>query len=146
MIELLVVALVTAVLGYALISFGGTRPARGRQGGRGGSVSRLSRTQVAERWSVIEAMAAGGGNGLRQAVSEADKLLDHVMRSQGFRGETFAERLKAAQSRLSNREAVWQAHKLRNALAHEVGFDLVPSHARSALDGFKKALKDLGGM
>lgn len=109
----------------------------------------LTRTETAEKWAVIEAMGQGGGNGLRQAVTDADKLLDNVLRTQNFRGETMGERLKNAKTRFSDYrhyDGAWRAHKVRNALVHEVGFDLVPSQAREALTDFKSAIKDLGGM
>jgi len=47
---------------------------------------------------------------------------------------------------LSDKEAVWQAHKLRNHLAHEVGFEITPSHAREAIAAYQRALKDLGAL
>lgn len=68
------------------------------------------------------------------------------MKSQGYSGEVMAERLKQAQTKLSDRNAVWSAHKLRNALAHEVGFDLVASQAQEALRAFERGLKDLGAL
>ena len=98
---------------------------------------------IQERWKSINASASAGGIGLKNAVTEADKLLDYVLLQKGFRGKTMAERLKNAQKRLSDKEAIWQAHKLRNSLAHEVNFDLVASHAKEALDSFQKALREL---
>ncbi len=68
------------------------------------------------------------------------------MRSQGTGGETMAERLKRSQTRLSDKEAVWQAHKLRNHLNHEVGFEVVASHARQAVAAYGRALRDLGAL
>lgn len=100
----------------------------------------LDRQLVAERWSSIEAMRPAS------AVPEADKLFDYVLRAQGFAGQTMAERLKRAERRLSDRGAVWRAHKLRNSLAHEVGFEVVDSHAREALAAFKRGLEDLGAL
>lgn len=121
----------------------------GRSGGSNGfrpTPARLDRDQIAARWATIQGMAAGGGNGLRQAVSEADKLLDHVMRQSGASGETMGERLKSFQGRFKDTNSVWRAHKLRNALAHEVGYDLVPSQAKEALADFERALRDLGAL
>jgi hypothetical protein len=59
------------------------------------------------------------------------------------------ERLKSARPRFADRglyDALWRAHKLRNALAHEVGFDLVPSQAKEALRDFERGLKYLGAL
>lgn len=105
-----------------------------------GQRSRLDRQLVAERWAGIEAMRPAS------AVPEADKLFDYVLKAQGFGGQTMAERLKRAERHLSDRGGVWRAHKLRNSLAHEVGFEVVDSHAREALAAFKQGLRDLGAL
>jgi hypothetical protein len=134
----LIIVLVLAVSLYLLIAR--TQPKSAKRPGA------LNQALVRERWQIIETQATSGPAGLKQAVGEADKLLDYVMKARGYSGQTMAERLKRAQSSLSDREAVWQAHKLRNAIAHEVGYDLVVSQARHALEGFKQALKDLGAL
>jgi hypothetical protein len=149
----LVLILVAAVVLFAVVS--GAKP-RGRRGsGRTGqnraAVSHLSRSELATRWATIQAMAgpAGGGNGLRQAVLEADKLLDQALRQAGVPGDSMGDRLKAARNRFPDRDVydgIWRAHKLRNALAHEIAFDLVPSQAREALAGFERGLKALGAL
>lgn len=106
----------------------------------------LDRELVANRWQTITAQSQAGAAGLKTAVSEADKLLDYVMRGRGTAGDTMAERLKRTESALSNKEAVWQAHKLRNHLAHEVNFDLVVSQAQAAIQAYGQALRDLGAL
>jgi hypothetical protein len=152
MMTFLIVALVAGIVLIAVIDGLGKRP-RGRRSGGGrsyGPAPRLDRSQIASRWATIQAMASdGGGNGLRQAVSEADKLFDQVMRQSGLSGDTMGERLKGARGRFPDRgvyDAVWRAHKLRNALAHEIGFDLVPSQAREALSDFERGLRTLGAL
>jgi hypothetical protein len=144
----LVIIFVAGLLLYGIVLTGtvnsvGKNAKAGKKNYRG----HLDRAMVAERWATIHTMSvSGGGNGLRQAVSEADKLFDYVMKTQGYAGETMADRLRSAQSKLSDRNAVWSAHKLRNALAHEVGFDLVASQVQEALRGFERGLKDLGAL
>jgi hypothetical protein len=144
----LVIVFVAGLLLYGVMLTGAVNAAGKKQPKKGKKTYRghLDKGLVAERWATIEALSHGGGNGLRQAVSEADKLFDYVMKTQGYQGETMADRLRSAQSKLSDRNAVWNAHKLRNALAHEVGFDLVASHAQEALRGFERGLKDLGAL
>lgn len=148
----LAVALVAAILLMAVV----TNDPRRRRRGRPGKPSRyqgptwhLDHGQVAARWATIEAMAQGNGNDLRNAVSEADKLFDHYLLQTGLARSSMGERLKAARPRFSSYEiydAVWKAHKLRNALAHEVGFDLVASQARQAVADFGRGLRDLGAL
>jgi hypothetical protein len=147
-LAILIIAFVGGLLLYGVI-FTGAVTSAGRHEPKKGKITyrgHLDRALVAERWATIQAMSQSGGNGLRQAVSEADKLFDYVMKEQGYAGQTMADRLRSAQSKLSNRNAVWSAHKLRNALAHEVGFDLVPSQVKEALAGFERGLKDLGAL
>ena len=79
-------------------------------------------------------------------IIEADKLLDKAMVEMGIPGKTMGDRLKKAGSRFSNLNAVWRAHKLRNAIAHESGFEVSYKQAFNALAIFKQALKDLGAV
>jgi hypothetical protein len=141
MITWLILSLVAGILLYAMVLGAAKKPNK-----QGTGVSYLDRTAVTLRWQAIMTTAESGPAGLKSAVSEADKLFDHVMRQQNFRGNTMAERLKQAERRLSDRQGVWHAHKLRNALAHDVTFDLVPSQAKSALQDFERGLKDLGAL
>ncbi len=80
------------------------------------------------------------------AVINADKLLDSAMVEMGIAGKTMGERLKHAPSNFTDINAVWRAHKLRNALAHEPDLDITYKQAASALLIYKQALKDLGAI
>ena len=79
-------------------------------------------------------------------IIEADKLLDKAMVEMGMPGKTMGDRLKRGGSRFSNLNAVWRAHKLRNAIAHESDFEVSFKQASNALAIFKQALKDLGAV
>lgn len=77
---------------------------------------------------------------------EADKLLDKALCEMGIPGKTMGDRLKRAGGRFSAINSVWYAHKLRNQIAHETGFQLKYEQARNVLKTFKQALKDLGAV
>ena len=79
-------------------------------------------------------------------VIEADKLLDKAMMEMGIPGKTMGERLKKSGDKFSNLNAVWRAHKLRNALAHESDLEISYKQAYNALRVYKQALKDLGAI
>lgn len=79
-------------------------------------------------------------------IIEGDKLLDKAMMEMGLPGKTMGERLKKSGSRFSNLNAVWRAHKLRNTIAHEAGFEVSYRQAFNALAIYKQALKDLGAI
>lgn len=151
MIGFLVFILIGGLLLLAVIggSMGKSTGGRKRGSRRTASSKGGAKVNVADKWATIQAMSAGGPAGLKNALSEADKLFDHALKQQGYPGETMADRLKAAKSSFSSYsfyDGIWRAHKLRNALAHEVGFDLVPSQAREALGDFERGLKDLGAL
>lgn len=79
-------------------------------------------------------------------IVEADKLLDRAMNEAGFPGKTMGEHLKKAGNHFSELNSIWHAHKLRNAIAHEPGFEVTFQQSRNALDTYKQALKDLGAI
>ena len=57
---------------------------------------------------------------LKHAVMEADKLVDFVLRKKGYKGETFADRLRNAEKHIdhSTYQNLWDGHKIRNQIAH----------------------------
>lgn len=81
----------------------------------------------ARRRGLSAAAKAKVEQALRQAVSQpdpvrrvlaADSVLDLTLTELGFAG-SLGEKLKKAGPRIPNLQAVWDAHKLRNRLAHE---------------------------
>ena len=84
--------------------------------------------------------------GMILAVVDADKLLDQALKKRHFKGKTMGERLVAAQRMISDNDAVWYAHKLRNRLVHEPNVKLKKKEAQTALSGFRQGLKDLGAL
>lgn len=79
-------------------------------------------------------------------IIEADKLLDKAMNEMGIPGKTMGDRLKKSGDKFSNLNAVWRAHKLRNAIAHESDLEISYKQAFNALSVYKQALKDLGAI
>ena len=79
-------------------------------------------------------------------IIEADKLLDKALIEMGVPGKTMGDRLKRRGDKFSNLNGVWRAHKLRNAIAHEAGFEVGYKQALNALEIYKQALKDLGAI
>ncbi len=79
-------------------------------------------------------------------VIEADKLLDKALMEMGVPGKTMGDRLKRSGGRFTDINAVWRAHKLRNAIAHEPDLEMSHKKASNALAIYKQALKDLGAI
>lgn len=59
---------------------------------------------------------------VKDSLVELDKLLDYLLKNKRVKGETLGERLKNASSMFTRNDynALWNAHKLRNQLVHEV--------------------------
>ena len=80
------------------------------------------------------------------AVIDGDKLLDKALIEAGVSGKTMGDRLKHSTEKLTDINAVWRAHKLRNAIAHENDLEISYRQAAGALVIYKQALKDLGAI
>ena len=103
----------------------------------------LSREAVAKQWAQIELLPDQGLIGAKLAVIEADKLLDGVLKSMMFPGETMADRLKVSAYKYPDIRQVWGAHKLRNQLVHDSAFELTARQAHYALKDYARALRTL---
>lgn len=106
--------------------------------------NQLNTELVKHKWADIEAMQKNGGSGIKNALIEADKLLDYVMINKGFKGDTMGDRLKNGGARFTNLNSVWDAHKLRNQIVHEVEHDIIPTQLKNAITIFRDAIQELG--
>lgn len=106
----------------------------------------MSREAAKKTWSrVQEHFYKGDENDLKIAVIEADKLLDEALREAGVRGTNPGERLKnIKKGQVPNLDAVWQAHRLRNQIAHEPNFRLKRDLAERTITVYEETLKSLG--
>ena len=105
----------------------------------------VEKYQVA--WLKIEnSLTKDNKSSYAAAIIEADKLLDKAMNEMGVPGKTMGERLKKIGGKFSELNSVWYAHKIRNQIAHEHGFEVTYNQAVHSLATFKKALKDLGAI
>ena len=109
------------------------------------SPRRINKQRFQQKWLELLAMVKTP-EGMVLAVISADKMLDEALRCHHYKGKTMGERLVAAQRALSDNDAVWFAHKLRNRLVHEPDVKLRQNEAKKALAGFRQSLKDLGAM
>ncbi|MBI2674747.1 MAG: hypothetical protein HYX22_03365 [Candidatus Yanofskybacteria bacterium] len=78
------------------------------------------------------------------AVIEADSLVDHVLKSSGYPGDTMGERLKNIdKTQIVTLDGLWEAHKIRNRLAHDTNYFLRYGEAKRAVQLYEKTLKEL---
>lgn len=82
------------------------------------------------------------GEDHRQAILEADKLLDMALEAMGYRGN-LGNKLKAAPGLFSDLNGLWAAHKIRNNIAHQLNYQVDDSSYRHTMLAFKQAFQDL---
>jgi len=75
-------------------------------------------------------------------VLEADKVLHEALKSLGVQG-SMGELLRRHGSKLPNEQPVWNAHKLRNRIAHEPMISISQRQADQAVAALVKATQSL---
>jgi hypothetical protein len=121
----------------------------GQPKAQGRKSASIDTVEVARRWSEIQtSVNLGGVTHFGAAVMSADKLLDYVLKQKGYSGETMGERLRAAEQDMSPAvyHNAWQAHKLRNQLAHDIDGQVMSFQVKEAIQSYEQALRDLGAM
>ena len=79
------------------------------------------------------------------AIIEADKLVDESLKLSGYLGDTIGERLmNITKEQLVSLDGLWEAHKIRNKLAHEINYFLRYAEARRAIQLYQITLQELG--
>ncbi|RJO60098.1 hypothetical protein C4544_07080 [candidate division WS5 bacterium] len=119
-------------------------------GAGGGAKGRVDKSFVSRKWREIETlMQQQKPSSYKVAVMDADKLVDYVLKAKVGTDGNMGERLKKAQklfSSYSDYQNLWEAHKMRNRIAHEADHEVHFAEAKKNISYFKKALKDLGAL
>lgn len=93
-----------------------------------------------ERWEVIlEHIESGNPNDWRLAILEADIMLGDMLDKLGYRGESIGEQLKSVdKSDFTTIDDAWEAHKVRNLIAHEGANFTIPDREAKRIVGLYK--------
>lgn len=97
-----------------------------------------------DRWAkVSQALEADNPSEWKQAIMEADIMLDEMVKAMNYPGESLGERLKAIEpSDFLTLQDAWEAHKTRNQIAHDSNFILSRREARATLDRFERVFRE----
>lgn len=73
------------------------------------------------RWAYIQQLIESGQEpNWRQAIIEADIILDQLLTRLGYIGDSVGEKLKAVNpNQFQTLQNAWEAHKVRNEIAHQ---------------------------
>ncbi len=97
------------------------------------------------RWLHIESLGAGANaSAWREAIIEADIMLDDMLTEQGYAGDGVGEKLKAVEpADFNTLQDAWEAHKVRNQIAHEgSAFDLSETLARRTVARYESGFRE----
>lgn len=94
---------------------------------------------------VDQLLKLGGPSNYKQALLIADRSLDTALKEL-ISGETMGERLKNAKDKFDRilYNKLWEAHKMRNSMVHESGFDVPYYVVQKSVDDLKSGLRVLG--
>jgi hypothetical protein len=100
---------------------------------------------VLKHWTdIVKRANTGTPENLRWAIMESDALVDFVLKERQLLGDTMADRLaNFRRSDSKNIDKLWEAHKLRNEIAHTPGFKVTTKQAEKALFAYRDFLKEL---
>ncbi|MFA6963399.1 MAG: hypothetical protein WC227_01640 [Patescibacteria group bacterium] len=117
-----------------------TLPFKGLRRGKSGLSVEKKNYIASKRQEIIGLSESQSIIELKHAVMEADKLVDFTLKNKGFAGETFADRLRSAESSMSKDvyNSVWTGHKVRNQIAHESESRIEYGELRGAIDQLLK--------
>lgn len=98
-----------------------------------------------ERWQQILSYAASDDHELwRLAIIEADVMMDEMLETMGYPQDSLGEKLRSAEkSDFQTIEQAWEAHKLRNTIAHEGStYDLKRKEVDRAINHYRRVFNE----
>jgi hypothetical protein len=100
---------------------------------------------LAHRWSTVSKhMESDNPNDWKQAIMEADIMLDDLLTNMGYRGESIGEKLKRVDSaQFQTLQDAWDAHLVRNRIAHDgSAYPLNEIEARRVIQQYRKVFEE----
>lgn len=105
-----------------------------------GPVQVFPKGEITRLWENVESLDS------TLAIIEADKLVDTVLKRMGFNGDSMGERLRSSEKLVPRNvyNDMWEAHKVRNQLVHEIDHHYNAGNAGETLLKMKRYLIALG--
>ncbi len=98
-----------------------------------------------KKWNRIKAKLSKQAQ-WKEALIEADKLLDAALKKRKYTGKTVGEKLVKAEKIFTDKDEVWFGHKLSRAVQEKPSLKLKKTDMKRALIGLQKGMKDLGAL
>jgi hypothetical protein len=99
---------------------------------------------LTERWRKAQTLLnSQNQNDWKQAILEADTMLLDILTGLGYQGDGVGEKLKRVlPGEMQSLDDAWEAHKIRNTIAHEAGFQLDHHMATQTMHRFRKVFEE----
>jgi hypothetical protein len=97
------------------------------------------------RWKrILDKASSQSESDWRLAIIEADVILDEMMGKMGYHGKDLGEKLKSVEkSDFETIELAWEAHKIRNRIAHMGGeYPLSERETRRVISLYKQVFEE----
>lgn len=105
----------------------------------------ISVAPVNPKWQrVVGHLDSENPNDWRLALLEADIMLDEMLQKMGYRGESVGDKLKTIEeSDFTSINEAWEAHKVRNQIAHHGSdFLITQREAKRVADLYKRVFEE----
>ncbi len=101
-------------------------------------------TVMAHRWeNALKNIESPNQNDWKQAIIDADIILDDLLTKMGYRGGTIGEKLnRVATGDMKSLGDAQQAHGVRNRIAHDPTFILSQYDARATIQKYRKVFEE----
>lgn len=109
------------------------------------AVGEVPKTQL--RWNrVREEIQSDDEQKWRLAILEADIMLNELLDVRGYKGETMGDKMKQVdRADFNTIDLAWEAHKVRNAIAHEGSARLLNEReARRVIGLYERVFREFG--
>jgi hypothetical protein len=100
--------------------------------------------ELTDRWrKILELGSSLNENDWRQAIIFADVILEDILDRMGYKGEGIGEKLKSVdRGDFKTLDQAWDAHKVRNAIAHEADFKLSQHEAKRVINMYQQVFEE----
>lgn len=102
-------------------------------------------TVMAHRWeNATKHISSDNPNDWKQAIIEADIILDDLLSKLGYYGDSIGDKLKkVASGDMKSLNEAWEAHKVRNQIAHEGSMFTINHHeAKNVISMYRKVFEE----
>jgi len=96
------------------------------------------------RWAEVQRLVnSTSESDWKLAIIESDKMLDDLLGVLGYQGDTIGDKLlQIEKGDMQSLDDAWEAHKYRNRIAHESGFQISHRDAKKVIGLYENVFRE----